>query len=71
MRNGITASGHIVNYSEFTPAVEYKIWPGLVGRPEYRHDMATRNSFSLTNFSATPTSRVQNTFRLALYYQFF
>jgi hypothetical protein len=66
VRNGITAPGHNVDYYEVTPTVEYKIWRGLVGRLEYRHDQASRRSFSLTNFSTTPTSRAQDTLSIAL-----
>jgi len=71
VRNGITAPGHNVNYYEITPTVEYKIWRGLIGRLEYRHDQASTKSFSLTNFSTTPTSRAQDTFSFALSYVFF
>jgi hypothetical protein len=71
VRNGITAPGHNVDYYEITPTLEYKIWRGLVGRLEYRHDQASRRSFSLTNFSTTPSSRSQDTFSVALSYIFF
>ncbi len=71
VRNGITVPGHNVDYYDITPTVEYKIWRGLVGRLEYRHDQASRRSFSLTNFSTTPTSRAQDTFSVALSYLFF
>jgi hypothetical protein len=71
VRNGITAPGHNVNYYEITPTLEYKIWRGLIGRLEYRHDQASTRSFSLTNFSTTPTSRAQDTFSIALSYVFF
>jgi Putative beta-barrel porin-2, OmpL-like. bbp2 len=71
VRNGITAPGHNVDYYEITPTLEYKIWRGLVGRLEYRHDQASTKSFSLTNFSTTPTSRAQDTFSFALSYIFF
>jgi hypothetical protein len=71
VRNGITAPGHNVDYFEITPTIEYKIWRGLIGRLEYRHDQASRNSFSLTDFSTRPTSRSQDTFSFALSYVFF
>jgi putative OmpL-like beta-barrel porin-2 len=71
VRNGITAPGHNVDYYDITPTVEYKIWRGLIGRFEYRHDQASTRSFSLTNFSTTPTSRAQDTFSVALSYVFF
>jgi hypothetical protein len=71
VRNGITVPGHNVDYYEITPTVEYKIWRGLIGRLEYRHDQASTKSFSLTNFSTSPTSRAQDTFSVALSYVFF
>jgi hypothetical protein len=71
VRNGITAPGHNVDYYSITSTFEYKIWRGLVGRLEYRHDQASRRSFSLQNFSTTPTSRAQDTITLAAYYAFF
>jgi hypothetical protein len=71
VRNGITPPGHNVNYYEFTSTIEYKIWRGLIGRLEYRRDMASRNSFSLDEFSTRPTSTTQDTFTIALTYVFF
>jgi opacity protein-like surface antigen len=71
VRNGITAPGHNVDFYDITQTLEYKIWRGLVGRLEYRHDQASRRAFSLQNFSTTPTSRSQDTFTIALSYVFF
>jgi opacity protein-like surface antigen len=71
VRNGITAPGHNVDYYDITPTVEYKIWRGLIGRLEYRHDQASTKSLSFTNFTTTPTSRAQDTFSVALSYVFF
>jgi hypothetical protein len=71
VRNGITAPGHNVNFYGITPTLEYKIWRGLVGKLEYRHDQASRNAFSLEDFSTKPTSRSQDTFSIALQYSFF
>ncbi len=71
VRNGITAPGHNVNFYGITPTIEYKIWRGLVGKLEYRHDQASRNAFSLEDFSTKPTSRSQDTFSIALQYSFF
>lgn len=53
------------------PLAEYKIWRGLVGRLEYRHDEANRKAFSLQNHGLTPTSHAQDTMTAALYYSFF
>ena len=65
------APGHNVDLWEVTATVEYKIWRGLVGRLEYRHDEANRKAFSLQNHGLTPTSQAQNTITVALYYSFF
>jgi hypothetical protein len=63
--------GHNVDLVSLTATVEYKIWRGLVGRLEYRHDAANRKAFSLQNHGLTPTSRAQDTMTAALYYSFF
>jgi len=63
--------GHNVDLWEITLTVEYKIWRGLVGRVEYRHDEANRKAFSLQNHGLTPTSHAQDTISFDLYYLFF
>jgi hypothetical protein len=63
--------GHNVDLVEVTATVEYKIWRGLVGRAEYRHDEANRKAFSLRNHGLTPTSHAQNTISFELYCLFF
>ena len=63
--------GHNVDLFEVTLTVEYKIWRGLVGRVEYRHDEANRKAFSLQNHGLTPTSHAQDTISFDLYYLFF
>jgi Putative beta-barrel porin-2, OmpL-like. bbp2 len=63
--------GHDVQLWEITATVEYKIWRGLVGRLEYRHDEANRRAFSLQNHGTTPTSHAQDAITVALYYSFF
>ena len=55
---------------EVTATAEYKIWRGLLGRLEYRHDQANRDAFSVQDHRG-PTSREQNTITLALDYLFF
>jgi len=65
------APGHNVDLVSLTATVEYKIWRGLVGRLEYRHDEASRKAFSLQNHGLTPTSHAQDTMTAALYYSFF
>ena len=57
--------------NEVTGTLEYKIWRGLVGRLEYRHDEASRRAFTLKNFGTTPTAQSQDTFTVALYCSFF
>lgn len=64
-------AGHNVELAELTATIEYRIWRGLVGRLEYRHDEANRRAFSLQNHGTTPTSHAQNTITMALYYSFF
>jgi putative OmpL-like beta-barrel porin-2 len=65
------APGLKVDLWEVTLTVEYKIWRGLVGRVEYRHDEANRKAFSLQNHGLMPTSRAQDTISFDLYYLFF
>ena len=55
---------------EATATAEYRIWRGLVGRLEYRHDQANRDAFSVQDHRG-PTSREQNTLTIALHYLFF
>jgi len=66
--------GANVDLWEVTATIEYKIWRGLVGRLEYRHDQANRDAFSVRNVGGrglAPTSDAQNTITFALYYSFF
>jgi hypothetical protein len=63
--------GHNVDLVSLTATVEYKIWRGLVGRLEYRHDEASRRAFGLQNHGRAPTSHAQDTMTAALYYSFF
>jgi hypothetical protein len=62
--------GHNVDLWEVTATVEYKIWRGLVGRLEYRHDEASLKAFSVQDHRG-PTSHGQDTLTVALYYSFF
>jgi len=64
-------AGKNVDLWEVTATAEYKIWRGLVGRVEFRHDEANRRAFSLHGNPPTPTSSAQDTITLALYYSFF
>src|SRR5207245_8318872 len=72
VRSGETiAPGNDVQLWEVTATAEYKIWHGLVGRLEYRHDAANRRAFSLQGNPPTATASAQNTVTLAVYYSFF
>jgi hypothetical protein len=71
VKSGTIAPGHNLDLWEITATIEYKIWRGLVGRLEYRHDEASLKAFSLQNHGTTPTSHAQNTLTVALYYSFF
>jgi hypothetical protein len=65
------APGHNVDLVSLTATIEYKVWRGLIGRLEYRHDEANRKAFSLQNHGLTPTSHAQDTFTTAVSYAFF
>ena len=64
-------AGKNVDLWEVTATAEYKIWRGLVGRVEFRHDEANRRAFSVQKPGPVPTSSAQNTITLALYYSLF
>ena len=56
---------------EITATVQYKIWKGLVGRVEYRHDEADRKVFKIRTPGLVATSESQDTITLSLHYLFF
>jgi hypothetical protein len=64
-------SGANVTLYGVTATAQYKIWKGLMGRLEYRHDQANRKVFAATGDGTTPTSRHQDTISIALDYLFF
>ncbi|HEV8310132.1 MAG TPA: outer membrane beta-barrel protein [Methylomirabilota bacterium] len=64
-----TGFGSDVGVWEATATVQYKIWKGLVGRLEYRHDQADERAFRVTE--SGPTRKSQDTLAIALYYSFF
>jgi hypothetical protein len=66
-----TALAQKVSLWETTATVQYKIWKGLVGRVEYRHDDADTKVFKARTPGLTPTSKTQDTITLALHYLFF
>jgi hypothetical protein len=60
-----TGFGSKIGVWEATATLQYKIWKGLVGRLEYRHDHADKAVFQAA------TRKTQDTVTLALYYLFF
>ena len=71
VRNGVLIPGTHLALWEGTATVEYKMWKGLVGRLEYRHDSANRKVFSVSPTTFMPTSWTQDTLTLAASYSFF
>ncbi len=69
----VNGAGDKVGLWEATATAQYKIWKGLVGRVEYRHDDASRDAFGIRRIGgvATPTRSGQDTIALDLYYLFF
>jgi hypothetical protein len=66
-----TGAGQKVSLWEVTTTLQYKIWRGLMGRLEYRHDDADTKVFKVRTPGLTPTSKTQDTLTLALTYLFF
>jgi len=64
-------AGAQVSLWEITATVQYKIWKGLVGRVEYRHDEADRKVFKIRTPGLVATSESQDTITLSLHYLFF
>ena len=71
VRTAAIAPGTNVELYDVTATVQYKIWKGLVGRVEYRHDNANRKVFKREDHGTTPTSTSLDTISLSLYYSFF
>jgi hypothetical protein len=65
------APGTPVSLWEITATVQYKIWKGLMGRLEFRHDDANRKVFKVRAPGLVPTSQYQDTITVALDYLFF
>jgi hypothetical protein len=66
-----TGAGTRVALWDVTATIQYKIWKGLVGRLEYRHDNANEKVFAIRAPGYVPTGKSQDTMTLALYYSFF
>jgi hypothetical protein len=74
VRTAATAAGAggRVALWEVTATAQYKIWRGLMGRLEYRHDEdAESKVFKIRAPGYVPTGRSQDTVTVALSYQFF
>jgi hypothetical protein len=64
-----TGFGRDLGVYEGTLTLQYKIWRGLVGRLEYRHDEADGTVFNVK--ASGPTSQSQDTVAIDLYYSLF
>jgi hypothetical protein len=71
VRTLAVAPGSKVSLYDVTATVQYKIWRGLVGRVEYRHDQADERVFKIRNPGPAATSKHQDTISLVLSYLFF
>ena len=67
----VAGAGGKVSLWSATATVQYRIWRGLVGRLEYRHDDADEKVFKVRAPGLVPTSTSQDTVTLALHYAFF
>ena len=57
-----------------TVTLQYRLWRGLVGRVEYRHDQADEKVFRARydeSHVLAPTARSMDTFSVSMYYTFF
>jgi hypothetical protein len=71
VRTAIRNIGNRTSVYEVTATAQYKIWKGLVGRLEYRHDDANAKVFAIRAPGYAPTERVEDTLSVDLYYLFF
>jgi putative OmpL-like beta-barrel porin-2 len=72
-----TGFGNRVVYWTSTLTGQFKIWKGLVGRLEYRHDAASEKVYEAKtsrpdqSLGVSPQSKSLDTFSISLYYSFF
>jgi Putative beta-barrel porin-2, OmpL-like. bbp2 len=66
-----TGFGSKLSLWSATGTLQYKIWKGLVGRLEYRHDQADEKAFKVRSPGRVPTGKSQDTVSVAFYYLFF
>jgi hypothetical protein len=64
------APGSKVSLYGVTATAQYKIWKGMVGRLEYRHDSADEKAFKIRTPGLTATSKSLDTISVSLYYSF-
>jgi len=70
-RTQLSPPGTKLDLWEVTLTAQYKIWKGLVGRVEYRHDSANQKVFAIRAPGYVPTGKSQDTISFDLYYLFF
>jgi Putative beta-barrel porin-2, OmpL-like. bbp2 len=72
-----TGFGNRVVYWTSTLTAQFKIWKGLVGRLEYRHDAASQKVYEAKtsrpdqSLGVSPHSKSLDTISISLYYSFF
>ena len=66
-----TGAGQKVDLWETTATAQYRIWRGLLGRVEYRHDEADTKVFKVRAPGLVPTAGAQDTISFVLDYLFF
>jgi hypothetical protein len=71
VRTLAVAPGSKVSLYDVTATAQYKVWRGLVGRVEYRHDQADERVFKIKNPGPAATSKHQDTISVVLSYLFF
>jgi hypothetical protein len=71
VRTGALGPGRKVSLWAVTATVQYRLWRGLVGRLEFRHDAADGEVFRTRGPEAAPTSRTLDTLTVSVYYSLF
>jgi len=71
VRTQLSPAGKKLDLWEVTATAQYKIWKGLVGRVEYRHDSANEKVFAIRAPGYVPTGKTQDTISFDFYYLFF
>ena len=71
VRTQLSPAGTKLDLWEVTATAQYKIWKGLVGRVEYRHDSANQKVFAIRAPGYVPTGKTQDTISFDFYYLFF